>query len=178
VARLQYRTCQSFRCDYVVNAVMQFGDMKGIGYFVQMFIQGMKYTLRVLSKKVRSSLTAPAVRSFSASKMLRAWEQIPLTSRLELLQESASHGNTSLVYHAQKLMVLEEGGLPYQLRTACSALLNTIGQVSFGGKLQHAFTAHPKIDAASKYMFSFGYSVESKPYCMRSVYDPAGENGR
>ena len=74
-------------------------------------------------------------------------------------------------------MVLEEGGLPYQLRTACSALLDTIGQVSFGGKLQHAFTAHPKIDAASKYMFSFGYSVESKPYCMRSVYDPAGENG-
>ena len=92
-------------------------------------------------------------------------------------QESGSHGNTSLVFHAQKLMALEEGGLPYQLRTACAALLDTIGQVSFGGKLQHAFTAHPKVDADSKYMFSFGYSVESKPYCMRSVYDPAGMQG-
>ena len=81
------------------------------------------------------------------------------------------------MFHAQRLMALEEGGLPYQLRTACSALLDTIGQVSFGGKLQHAFTAHPKIDAVSKYMFSFGYSVESKPYCMRSVYDPAGAIG-
>ena len=72
VARLQYRTCRAFSYADVLNAVLQFGDMKGMGYFVQMFLQGVKYTLRVLSKKVRSSLTALFVVSFPGCNMVHA----------------------------------------------------------------------------------------------------------
>ena len=35
------------------RGVSQFGDMKGIGYFAQMSLQGIKYALRILSKQVR-----------------------------------------------------------------------------------------------------------------------------
>ena len=53
-------------------------------------------------------------------------------------QGSKGHGNTALVYHAQRLMALEEGDVPFQLRIACSGLIQTLGQVNYGGKLQHA----------------------------------------
>lgn len=62
-------------------------------------------------------------------------------------QEANGHGNTALVYHARRLMALEEGDVPYQLRIACSGLIETLGRVTYGGELQHAFTAHPKVDA-------------------------------
>ena len=159
--------------------MLQFGDMKGVGYFAQVSLQGLKYMLRVLSKKVRQR-EATECQTVVCIHVNQYYHVVPFFTfiHISLLhaqwQDSASHGNTALVFHAQKLLALEEGGLPYQLRTACSALLDTIGRVSFGGKLQHAFTAHPKVDAASQYMFSFGYSVDSKPYCMRSVFDPAG----
>ena len=62
-------------------------------------------------------------------------------------QGSKGHGNTALVYHARRLMALEEGDVPFQLRIACSGLIETLGQVTYDGQLQHAFTAHPKVDA-------------------------------
>lgn len=33
------------------------------------------------------------------------------------------------------------------------------------GKVEHAFTAHPKLDPETGELFYFGYSVEKKPYC-------------
>ncbi len=33
------------------------------------------------------------------------------------------------------------------------------------GKLDHAFTAHPKIDPDTREMFYFGYSTERAPHC-------------
>ena len=63
------------------------------------------------------------------------------------MQEGDGHGNTALVYHARRLMALEEGDVPYQLRVACAGLIETLGRVTYDGKLQHAFTAHPKVDA-------------------------------
>ena len=33
-----------------------------------------------------------------------------------------------------------------QLRMACNGIVDTIGRVSFGGKIAHPFTAHPKVD--------------------------------
>ncbi len=53
--------------------MLQFGDMKGSGYFVQMFLQGVKYALRVLSKKVGLLVTDCAfVRVFPGCNMVHA----------------------------------------------------------------------------------------------------------
>ena len=44
-------------------------------------------------------------------------------------------GNTALAFHAGRLLTLNEGDLPYQLRIACDGLLSTVERVSYGGAL-------------------------------------------
>jgi len=78
--------------------------------------------------------------------------------------------NTALVYHAKKLLALWEGGNPHEIRVPDLA---TVGEETFGGKLRHAFTAHPKVDPKSGEMFAFGYDVQ-KPYLRYSVFDAGG----
>jgi carotenoid 9,10(9',10')-cleavage dioxygenase 1 len=83
--------------------------------------------------------------------------------------------NTALAYHAGRMLALHEGDAPYWIRIACEGLVETIGRVSYGGKLQHAFTAHPKIDPVTKELFAFGYSVEKAPHCWALRCDAKGE---
>jgi len=33
-----------------------------------------------------------------------------------------------------------------QVRVLCDGLIQTLGRVTYGGKMNHPFTAHPKID--------------------------------
>jgi len=72
--------------------------------------------------------------------------------------------NTALAFHAGRLLALHEGDLPYALRIACDGLVSTLGRVQFGGTMNHAFTAHPKIDPESNELFAYGYSLEKAPY--------------
>jgi carotenoid cleavage dioxygenase-like enzyme len=60
--------------------------------------------------------------------------------------------NTNLVWHANKLLALEEGHGPIELDPAS---LETIGPWSFNQTLPRNMTAHPKIDPASGEMFFF-----------------------
>jgi len=83
--------------------------------------------------------------------------------------------NTALAFHAGRLLALHEGDLPYQLRIACEGVVSTIGRVTFGGKVTHAFTAHPKIDPVTQEMFAFGYAVDKAPYLWYMRYTPKGE---
>lgn len=82
--------------------------------------------------------------------------------------------NTALAVHAGKVMALNEGDMPYQLRIACSGLIETIGRMTYDGKLDHAFTAHPKVDPDGD-IFFFGYNVEKKPYVKYSYADSKGK---
>lgn len=52
-------------------------------------------------------------------------------------------GNTAIVAHGGKLFALMEGGLPFLLG-ACRGVIESLGHFSYGGKLKHSFTAHPK----------------------------------
>ena len=63
------------------------------------------------------------------------------------LQDGQGTGNTALVYHAQKLLTLHEGDLPYHLRSLCNGVIETMGRVDYGGRLKRNFTAHPKVDS-------------------------------
>lgn len=63
--------------------------------------------------------------------------------------------NTSLVWHAGKLLALWEAGEPYIID---SSSLETLGSHTFGGKLESTFTAHPKVDPVTGEMTFFGCS--------------------
>jgi carotenoid cleavage dioxygenase-like enzyme len=60
--------------------------------------------------------------------------------------------NTNLIWHANKLLALEEGHAPIELDPVS---LETIGRWSFDGKLRRNMTAHPKVDPHSREMLFF-----------------------
>ncbi|UYO55035.1 carotenoid oxygenase family protein [Rhodopseudomonas palustris] len=64
--------------------------------------------------------------------------------------------NTNVVYHAGRLLALEEAHLPMQIERET---LETRGYCDYGGALQGPFTAHPKIDPVTGEMLFFGYNV-------------------
>ncbi len=78
--------------------------------------------------------------------------------------------NTALVWYNGKLLALWEGGAPHAVDVPA---LKTSGKFTFGGKLKHAFTAHPKIDPATGEMMFFGYGPFA-PYLQYSVADARG----
>jgi len=80
--------------------------------------------------------------------------------------------NTALVWHDGRLLALWEGGEPHHIRLPG---LETVGPYDYCGKLLHAFTAHPKVDAATGELFFFGYNVVQPPYLQYSVVAPTGE---
>ncbi|MFI5316104.1 MAG: carotenoid oxygenase family protein [Myxococcota bacterium] len=79
--------------------------------------------------------------------------------------------NTALVRHAGRLLALHEQGEPYEIGLPA---LETLGVHSFGRRLRHPLTPHPKIDPASKEMFGFGYSPVAKPHLQYSVFSADG----
>jgi carotenoid cleavage dioxygenase-like enzyme len=87
-------------------------------------------------------------------------------------RETANRSNTHLVWHAGRLLALWEGGEPYELRAPS---LDTVGPYAFGGKLRHAFTAHPKLDAQTGELLFFGYNPVAPPYVQYGIVSPAGE---
>ncbi len=79
--------------------------------------------------------------------------------------------NTALVYHGNRALALWEAGAPYQFSLPS---LDTVGLHDFEGRLTHPFTAHPRVDARTGEMMTFGYSP-FPPYVRYSVVNPAGE---
>ncbi len=79
--------------------------------------------------------------------------------------------NTALVWHAGQFFALWEGGAPYAIKVP---ELETIGEYTYNGKLQSAFTAHPKVDPITGEMMFFGYSF-APPYLHYSVVSAEGE---
>ncbi|MEO1761659.1 MAG: carotenoid oxygenase family protein [Cyanobacteria bacterium J06629_18] len=79
--------------------------------------------------------------------------------------------NTALVWHAGNFFALWEGGSPHAIKLP---ELDTFGEYNYNGKLQSAFTAHPKVDPVTGEMMFFGYSF-APPFLHYSVVSAAGE---
>jgi carotenoid cleavage dioxygenase len=77
--------------------------------------------------------------------------------------------NTHVVAHHGRIYALVESSLP----TRVSPDLETLGLEDFGGKLDFAFTAHPKICPVTGEMHAFGYGF-APPYL---VYHRIGADG-
>ncbi|KAH7149837.1 isoeugenol monooxygenase [Dactylonectria estremocensis] len=69
-----------------------------------------------------------------------------------------STANTNLVYWANHLLALKEGGLPYAVHPDT---LETLGYDPFGDQIKaKTFTAHPKIDPYTNELVVFGYEAK------------------
>jgi carotenoid cleavage dioxygenase-like enzyme len=80
-------------------------------------------------------------------------------------------GNTAMVFHNNQLYAMMEGGTPYKVSLP---ELETQGEHDFDGTVTHNFTAHPKVDAKSGEMMTFGYGL-TPPFLSYSV---VGTDGR
>ena len=89
-------------------------------------------------------------------------------NRLPMIKNTA---NTALVYHSGRLLALWEGGEPHEIQVPD---LDTVCTYTYGGKLKHQFTAHPKVDPATGEMLFFGYSM-FKPSVQYGVVSAQGE---
>lgn len=64
--------------------------------------------------------------------------------------------NTNIVFHAGKLLALEEGHLPTEIEPGTLA---TRGYHNYQGRVAGAFTAHPKVDPITGELVFFGYNA-------------------
>ncbi len=79
--------------------------------------------------------------------------------------------NTAFTYHNNTLYALHEASQPTVIELPS---LETTGPTDFHGKLNHPFSAHPKVDRKSGEMMTFGYSFQA-PFVTYSVIDSNGE---
>ncbi len=79
----------------------------------------------------------------------------PMTSDPSAIGREGGVANTNIVWHAGRLLALEEGHQPTELDPVT---LGTRGYVPYAGRANR-FTAHPKIDPETGELVFFGYSV-------------------
>ena len=81
--------------------------------------------------------------------------------------------NTNVIGHAGRIFALVENGFPTELTPG----LDTRGTCDFGGKLQSAFTAHPKHCPKTGELHFFGYGF-FPPFLTYHVLDAKGNLAR
>jgi carotenoid cleavage dioxygenase len=64
--------------------------------------------------------------------------------------------NTNIIFHAGRLLALEEGHLPTEIEPGT---LKRTGYCDYNGGISGPFTAHPKIDPVTGEMVFFGYNA-------------------
>ncbi len=79
--------------------------------------------------------------------------------------------NTAFAYHNNTLYALHEPSQPTVIELPN---LETKGPTDFDGKLNHPFTAHPKVDQKTGEMMTYGYSFQA-PFVTYSVINAQGE---
>ena len=80
--------------------------------------------------------------------------------------------NTNIVWHANRLMALEEGHKPFELDPITLESRGYIEQ--YKGRV----TAHPKVDPVTGEMVWFGYSVGDQPFSKTVSYGVTDAEGR
>jgi carotenoid cleavage dioxygenase-like enzyme len=91
-----------------------------------------------------------------------------------VLTDREGLANTACIWHAGKLLILEEAHLPFEVDPKT---LKSIGSYNFDGKLPRAMTAHPKVDPVSGDMVFFAYMASDTFASDMEVYrvNPQGE---
>lgn len=94
----------------------------------------------------------------AAGKALFGRYRNPYTDLPEVEGVDRTVSNTTPVFHAGKLLMTKEDGLPYQVDPFT---LETIGRYDFDGAIRsETMTAHVRIDPASQKMYFYGYEAD------------------
>ncbi|MFT4614424.1 MAG: carotenoid cleavage dioxygenase-like enzyme [Bacteroidia bacterium] len=83
----------------------------------------------------------------------------PMTADPSVAQEHYNTANTHVVFHDEKLLALMEGTIAVELKPDT---LETVGNFSYGGKIDGPITAHPKFDHKSGEMIFFGNQAKGQ----------------
>jgi len=97
----------------------------------------------------------------------------PMTSDPATLGRESGVANTNIVWHAGKLLALEEGHQPFEVDPKTMA---PRGYVPYAGRAGR-FTAHPKIDPETGEMVFFAYGVGAMPLSAGMAYGVVDKNG-
>jgi carotenoid cleavage dioxygenase-like enzyme len=99
----------------------------------------------------------------------------PFTNDPSVALVDDGNANTSMVWHAGRLLALKEAALPYEIDPIT---LETRGIYDFDGQLRgRTFTAHPKIDPLTGEMIAFSYNSSGRPDSDINIFviSPRGE---
>ncbi|HEX6859650.1 MAG TPA: carotenoid oxygenase family protein [Caulobacteraceae bacterium] len=94
----------------------------------------------------------------------------PFTTDPDYVGKDSGVANTNIVFHAGKLLALEEAHPPFEMDPRT---LNSRGYLDFGGR----FTAHPKFDPETGEMVFFAYGVGEMPFSNVVSYGVADASG-
>lgn len=128
-----------------------------------------------VSCAVRYVLTERYLAERSAGRALFGRYRNPYTDAPGAAGVDRTVANTTPYYHAGRLFMSKEDGLPYRIDPET---LETMGRWNYGGRLRtQTLTAHPKIDPRTGELFLFGYEAEGLAsraisYC---IVSPDGE---
>ena len=96
----------------------------------------------------------------------------PMTTDPSVMGKDSGVANTNIVWHAGRLLALEEGHMPFEMDPAS---LESRGYVEdYRGKV----TAHPKLDPETGEMVWFAYSSGEGPLNATCSYGVTGKDGR
>jgi len=97
----------------------------------------------------------------------------PMTSDPATLGRESGVANTNIVWHAGKLLALEEGHQPFEVDPKTMAPRGYVPYAGRAGRL----TAHPKIDPETGEMVFFAYGVGAMPLSAGMAYGVVDKNG-
>jgi carotenoid cleavage dioxygenase len=98
----------------------------------------------------------------------------PQTTDPSVLGQDSGVANTNVVWHAGRLLALEEGHQPFEVDPLTLA---PRGYRDYAGAANR-FTAHPKIDPETGDMVFFGYGVGALPMSAGMAYGVADKTGK
>jgi carotenoid cleavage dioxygenase-like enzyme len=98
----------------------------------------------------------------------------PATTDASVMNHEGGVANTNIVWHAGKLLALEEAHEPFAVDPQT---LESKGYETYAGQAKR-FTAHPKIDPETGEMLFFGYGVGQLPLSAGMVYGVVDAEGR
>ncbi|MEU5041728.1 carotenoid oxygenase family protein [Streptomyces griseorubiginosus] len=108
-----------------------------------------------------------------ARKALFGAYRNPYTADPSVRAVDDGNANTSVVWHAGRLLALKEAALPYELDPVT---LETKGVFDFDGQIPgRTFTAHPKLDPRTGEMIAFAYNTSGRPDKEIHLYEISAE---
>ncbi|HYD05970.1 MAG TPA: carotenoid oxygenase family protein [Reyranella sp.] len=86
----------------------------------------------------------------------------PMFTDPRFLGVNSTVANTNIVWHAGRLLALEEAHAPFSIDPATLMPAGPDGYETYGDKLIGPFTAHPKFDPETGEMILFGYAAKGR----------------